>query len=49
VILSEEPAHGIDDGTDEDGMPVSSPRIAYRRVPYDFETTIRKINDRGLS
>jgi diadenosine tetraphosphatase ApaH/serine/threonine PP2A family protein phosphatase len=49
VILSEDPADGIDDGTDEDGMPVSSPRITYRRVPYDFETTIRKINDRCLS
>ena len=26
-------------------MTVSSPRITYRRVPYDFETTIRKINE----
>jgi diadenosine tetraphosphatase ApaH/serine/threonine PP2A family protein phosphatase len=49
VILSEEPADGIDDSTDEDGMPVRSPEITYRRVPYDFETTIRKINDSGLS
>jgi hypothetical protein len=49
VILSEEPADGIVDSTDEDGMPVSSPRITYRRVPDDFETTIRKINDSGVS
>jgi hypothetical protein len=33
VILSEEPSEGIDDDTDEDGMPVSSRRITYRRIP----------------
>ena len=49
VILDDGPNEDVDDSTDEDGMPVRSPGITYRRVPYDFETTIRKINDRGLS
>ena len=42
----------LDDGPNVDtgsagipSVPVSSPRITYRRVPYDFETTIRKIHD----
>ena len=49
VILDDGPNEDVVDSTDEDGMPVRSPGITYRRVPYDFETTIRKINDSGLS
>jgi predicted phosphodiesterase len=49
VILDDGPNEDVVDSTDEDGLPVRSPGITYRRVPYDFETTIRKINDSGLS
>ena len=49
VILDDGPNEDVVDSTDEDEMPVRSPAITYRRVPYDFETTIRKINEMGLS
>jgi hypothetical protein len=45
VILDDGPDDNVSAGAGDDGMPVSSPRIAYRRVPYDFEITIRKIHD----
>ena len=47
VILDDRPDVRVNGGTDEKGMPVSSPRITYRRVSYDFETTIRKILEIG--
>ena len=45
VILDDGPSIDVNAGEREDRMPVSSPRITYRRVPYDFKSTIRKIND----
>lgn len=33
----------LDDGRDENGQAASSPRLQYRRVPYDYEATIKKI------
>jgi predicted phosphodiesterase len=47
VILDDGPNDEVNGCAGDDGMPVSSPRITYRRLPYDFETTIRKINDLG--
>ena len=47
VILDDDPEQDAGDRASEDGMAVRSPRITYRRVPYDFEKTIRKINGRG--
>jgi predicted phosphodiesterase len=43
----------LDDGLDEavgtdspiERVPDSSPYMTYRRIPFDFETTIRKINE----
>jgi predicted phosphodiesterase len=45
MILDDGPNVDVNAGEGEDQMPGSSRRIAYRRVPYDFDTTIRKINE----
>ena len=47
VILDDGPKQDAGDGAGEDGTGVSSPRITYRRVPYDFEKTTRKIRETG--
>jgi predicted phosphodiesterase len=47
LILDDGPKQGAGDGAIEDGMTVSSPRITYRRVPYDFQKTIRRIQGIG--
>ncbi len=47
VILDDGRNAESTDGADKRGMPVSSPRITYRRLPYDFRTTIRKLSDIG--
>jgi predicted phosphodiesterase len=39
------PAAGGDEGTDEHVAPVGPVKLTYRRLPYDFETTIKKIYD----
>jgi diadenosine tetraphosphatase ApaH/serine/threonine PP2A family protein phosphatase len=43
VILDDGPNEGVNSGEGKDGMPTRSPRITYRRIAYDFETTIGKI------
>ena len=48
LILSDDTVERIDDGLDE-RESLLSPRITFRRIPYDFETTIRKMNDIGLA
>ena len=45
VILDDGPNFDVNNGAGKDGMPISSPRLTFRRVPYDFEATIRKINE----
>jgi predicted phosphodiesterase len=47
LILDDGPNEDVGNGAHEAGVPMSSARIAYRRLPFDFETTIRKINDMG--
>jgi diadenosine tetraphosphatase ApaH/serine/threonine PP2A family protein phosphatase len=43
VILDDGPNEDVGFGAGEGGLSVSSPKITYRRVPYDFETTVKKI------
>lgn len=40
-----QPAAGDDEGTGEHVAPVGPVKLTYRRLPYDFETTIKKIYD----
>ncbi len=47
MILDDCPSEDISNGAGGDVIPLGSPRITYRRLAYDFETTIRKIKDIG--
>jgi hypothetical protein len=43
VIFEDGLEDGAAAGDQEQITPVKTPKITYRRLPYDFETTIRKI------
>ena len=47
VILDDGPIDDIGPDVRQREIGVSSPRIAFRRLPFDFRTTIRKMRDSG--